>query len=121
MYNAIDRPLILAVSHYRAAPTPSLQFEEPVSIREHPSQSPTYPGSDLKLQCPFNSIMPTSESNSEHALAPGTSSFIQLAESHIFVDKTYAIIEFLQAGVQPVHLVLRGRRSGKTTLLRSFQ
>jgi hypothetical protein len=56
-----------------------------------------------------------------HTLAPGTSSFIRLAESHIFVDKTYAITEFLQGGVQPVHLVLRGRRSGKTTLLRLFQ
>jgi hypothetical protein len=56
-----------------------------------------------------------------HALAPETSSFILLAENNIFVDKTYAIIEFLQGGVQPVHLVLRGRRSGKTTLLRSFR
>ena len=68
----------------------------------------------------------TSESSTSipkisHALAPGSSSFIQLAESHIFVDKTYAIIEFLQGGVQPVHLVLRGRRSGKTTLLRLFR
>ena len=57
----------------------------------------------------------------KHALAPGSSSFIQLAESHIFVDKTYAITKFLQGGVQPVHLVLRGRRLGKTTLLRLFQ
>ena len=56
-----------------------------------------------------------------HALAPETSSFIQLAESRVFVDKTYAITEFLQGGVQPIHLVLRGRRSGKTTLLRLFQ
>jgi hypothetical protein len=53
--------------------------------------------------------------------ARGISSFIQLAESHTFVDKTYAIIEFLQFGVQPAHLILRGRHSGKTTLLRSFQ
>jgi hypothetical protein len=37
------------------------------------------------------------------------------------VDKTYAIVEFLECGIQPIHLVLRGRRSGKTTLLRLFQ
>ena len=56
-----------------------------------------------------------------HALAPGTSSFIMLAENHVFVDKTYAITEFLQDSGQPVHLLLRARRSGKTTLLRLFQ
>jgi hypothetical protein len=64
---------------------------------------------------------PAPISQIKHALAPETSSFIQLAEGHIFVDKTYAITEFLEGGVQPIHLVLRGRRSGKTTLLRLFQ
>ena len=55
-----------------------------------------------------------------HVLSPEASSFIKLAEGRIFVDKTYAIVEFLEGGVQPIHLVLRPRRSGKTTLLRLF-
>jgi hypothetical protein len=57
----------------------------------------------------------------DHALSPEASTFIQLAKSHIFVDKTYAIAEFLKSGAQPIHLLLRGRRSGKTTLLSMFQ
>ena len=65
--------------------------------------------------------VPAPISRIKHALAHGNSGFIQLAESRIFVDKTYAITEFLQGGVQPVHLVLRGRRSGETTLSRLFQ
>jgi hypothetical protein len=56
-----------------------------------------------------------------HALSPDTSRFILLAEGGTFVDKTHAIAEFLKGGIQPIHLVLRGRRSGKTTLLRLFQ
>ena len=64
-----------------------------------------------------NSIM----TSIKHALSPECSSFIKLAENHIIVDKTYAITEFLESGAQPIHLMLRGRRSGKTTLLRLFQ
>ena len=56
-----------------------------------------------------------------HALAPEASTFIQLAEAHIFVDKTYAITEFLESGAHPIHLMLRACRSGKSTLLRMFQ
>jgi predicted AAA+ superfamily ATPase len=55
-----------------------------------------------------------------HALTPATSSFKILAEGGKFVDKTPALMEFLESE-QPVHLVLRPRRSGKTTLLRLFQ
>jgi hypothetical protein len=62
---------------------------------------------------------PTPQIN--HVLSPESSSFLQLAEGRILVDKSYAITEFLAAGVQPIHLLLRGRRSGKTTLLRLFQ
>jgi len=62
-----------------------------------------------------------SSSSIRHAVAPEASSFTVLAENHILVDKSYAITEFLASGAQPMHLLLRGRRSGKTTLLRLFQ
>jgi hypothetical protein len=55
-----------------------------------------------------------------HVLAPGSSSFYKMAESRILVDKSHAIIDFIQ-DPDPVHLVLRARRSGKTTLLRLFR
>jgi hypothetical protein len=55
-----------------------------------------------------------------HALAPSASSFTLLAEKGNFVDKTRALVEFLDDN-QPVHLLLRPRRSGKTTLLRLFR
>jgi hypothetical protein len=75
------------------------------------------------VQYSSNSIMtsPATIPNINHVLSPGSSSFIHLAKSRKFVDKTYAIAEFLKDDGQPVHLVLRPRRSGKTILLRLFR
>jgi hypothetical protein len=55
-----------------------------------------------------------------HALAPSANNFTLLVELGNFVDKTRAIVEFLDDN-QPVHLLLRPRRSDKTILLRLFQ
>ncbi|KAI9509991.1 hypothetical protein F5148DRAFT_1374784 [Russula earlei] len=53
-------------------------------------------------------------------LISSTSSFRQLAEKCKIVDKSSAIRDFLQNDY-PVHLLLRPRRSGKSTLLLMFQ
>jgi predicted AAA+ superfamily ATPase len=57
---------------------------------------------------------------SASVLISSTSSFRALAEKRKIVDKSSAIRDFLQDDY-PVHLLLRPRRSGKTTLLRMFQ
>jgi len=57
---------------------------------------------------------------SDTVLISSTSNFRALVENHAIVDKSSAIIDFLQ-NMHPVHLLLRPRRSGKTTLLRMFQ
>jgi len=54
-------------------------------------------------------------------LCPSMSDFRDLVEHGQFVDKTLALCDFLADGVRPVHLLLRPRRSGKTTLLRMFR
>jgi hypothetical protein len=54
-------------------------------------------------------------------LCPAMSDFRDLVEHGQFVDKTLALCDFLANGVRPVHLLLRPRRSGKTTLLRMFR
>jgi len=53
-------------------------------------------------------------------LSPSSSSFSKLAQGGVFVDKSFALVEFLRE-VVPVHLLLRPRRSGKTTLLDMFR
>ena len=53
-------------------------------------------------------------------LSPGSSSFTRLATKGQFVDKSPAISDFLQK-TMPVDLLLRPRRSGKTTLLSMFR
>lgn len=50
-----------------------------------------------------------------------SSNFIMMAEQGKFVDKSLALVEFLDADDEPIHLVLRPRRSGKTILLRLFR
>jgi hypothetical protein len=60
-------------------------------------------------------------SMTSHSLSPAVSSFIFLAEKGKFVDKTSALVEFLDSDDHPVHLLVRPRRSGKTTLLRLFR
>jgi hypothetical protein len=57
---------------------------------------------------------------SHSVLISSTSSFRALAEKGKIVDKSSAIGDFLQDDY-PVHLLLRLRRSGKSTLLRMFQ
>jgi len=52
-----------------------------------------------------------------HALT--SSSFTTLTAKGKFVDKTPALVDFLDDD-QPIHLLLRPRRSGKTTLLRAY-
>jgi hypothetical protein len=54
-------------------------------------------------------------------LSPAISSFILLAQKGKFIDKTSALVEFLDSDDHPVHLLVRPRRSGKTTLLRLFR
>ena len=58
--------------------------------------------------------------DSDNVLSPGTSNFYQLAKSHLIVDKSSAIQDFLETHY-PVHVLLRPRRSGKTTLLTMFE
>lgn len=53
-------------------------------------------------------------------LAPSSSDFASLAGKGVFVDKSSALRDFLQEDY-PIHLLLRPRRSGKTTLLRMFR
>ena len=53
-------------------------------------------------------------------LSPATSEFEVLAREGMIVDKTQAIIDFLDQP-NPVDLLLRPRRSGKTTLLGTFR
>jgi len=55
-----------------------------------------------------------------HVLAPSANNLALLLEEGNFVDKSRAIVEFLDDN-QPVHLLLRPRRSGKTILLRLFR
>jgi len=50
-----------------------------------------------------------------------SSNFILMVEKGKFVHKSLALVEFLDADDEPIHLVLRPRRSGKTTLLRLFR
>jgi predicted AAA+ superfamily ATPase len=57
---------------------------------------------------------------SHDVLSPSSSSFIQLAERNHFVDKSLALEEFFRSE-SPVHLLLRPRRCGKTTLLDMFR
>ncbi|KIM76795.1 hypothetical protein PILCRDRAFT_12500 [Piloderma croceum F 1598] len=56
-----------------------------------------------------------------HSLSPAVSRFTLLAENGKFVDKTSALVEFLDSDDHPVHFLVRPRRSGKTTLLRLFR
>jgi hypothetical protein len=58
--------------------------------------------------------------NMSSVLISSTSIFRALAEKGKIVDKSSAIRDFLKDDY-PVHLLLRPRRSGKTTLLRTFQ
>jgi len=53
-------------------------------------------------------------------LNPSSSSFTQLAEDKQFVDKSLTLQDFLNYRT-PIHLLLRPRRSGKTTLLTMFR
>jgi hypothetical protein len=62
----------------------------------------------------------TQSDNMPSVLISSTSSFRALAENGKIVDKSSAILDFLKHDY-PVHLLLRPRRSGKTTLLRMFQ
>ena len=58
--------------------------------------------------------------DADAVLIPSTSSFAKLANCGNFVDKSLALLDFLHEK-RPVHLLLRPRRSGKTTLLRMFR
>ena len=53
-------------------------------------------------------------------LQPSSSSFEEMAGFGTFVDKSHALQDFLNDS-HPIHLLLRPRRSGKTTLLRMFR
>ena len=55
-----------------------------------------------------------------NVLSPSSSDFAHLAEMGLFVDKSPALLDFLEVPV-PIHVLLRPRRSGKTTLLRMFR
>jgi hypothetical protein len=55
-----------------------------------------------------------------HVLAPSVNNPALLLEGGNYVDKSRAIVEFLDVN-QAVHILLRPPRSGKTTLLRLFQ
>ncbi len=55
-----------------------------------------------------------------NVLDPSSSDFASLAVRGAFVDKSPALQDFLQVAT-PIHLLLRPRRSGKTTLLRMFR
>jgi len=65
-------------------------------------------------------VMEQSDMPSDTVLISSTSSFRELAENHTIVDKSSAISDFLR-DKSSVHLLLRPRRSGKTTLLRMFR
>jgi predicted AAA+ superfamily ATPase len=54
------------------------------------------------------------------ALIPSVSTFQELAKEGKIVDKSSAILEFLRSP-KPSHLLLGPRRSGKSTLLSTFQ
>ena len=55
-----------------------------------------------------------------YVLDTSSSGFAGLVEDGVFVDKSLALADFLEDRT-PVHLLLRSRRSGKTTLLRMFR
>ena len=55
-----------------------------------------------------------------YVLDTSSSDFAGLAEDGVFVDKSLALADFFKDRT-PVHLLLRPRRSGKTTLLRMFR
>ena len=79
----------------------------------------TASGTNRHYQFPTwrSSLPPTMPS---HVLAPSANNLALLLEEGNFVDKSRAIVEFLDDN-QPVHLLLRPRRSGKTILLRLFR
>ena len=57
------------------------------------------------IQYSSNSIMtsPVPIPRIKHVLSPGSSSFLQMAEGRVFVDKSHgAITEFLDGGGQPI-------------------
>jgi len=59
-------------------------------------------------------------SESNQLVDPTTSDFASLAKIGALVDKSSALEDFLKPRT-PIHLLLRPRRSGKTTLLNMFR
>ena len=58
--------------------------------------------------------------NDNPVLISSSSSFNDLAQAGKLVDKSSSLCDFLSED-RPIHLLLRPRRSGKTTLLRMFK